>query len=178
MIVAQNRLPLCHLYEWQDDVTAERFDFPLVLGGHDHHPVDRVINGTRMLKPGQDAHVATVIDIRWPDGGAGTEPVITANHLKTVHWPREPALQEIVTESYSVLDHLRQTQLAAVPPAFRPFVSTPVREARVSVATYLCTAIRDALALFAEEPGVRQRRHYFGPFRTSFPALSHLTRAG
>ena len=45
-------LPLCHLYEWQDNVTASRFDFPVILSGHDHHEVDRVINGTRLLKPG------------------------------------------------------------------------------------------------------------------------------
>ncbi len=30
-------LPLCHLYEAQDEVTCRQFDFPVVLSGHDHH---------------------------------------------------------------------------------------------------------------------------------------------
>ena len=70
----------------------------------------------------------------------------TKPHTQNTHTQTPPT-------AYSVLDHLRQTQLAAVPPALRPFVSTPVRAARVSVATFLCTAMRNALALFAEEPG-------------------------
>jgi 5''-nucleotidase/2'',3''-cyclic phosphodiesterase and related esterases len=48
-------LPLCHLYEPEDNVTAQRFDFPVILSGHDHHRVDRVANGSRLLQPGQDA---------------------------------------------------------------------------------------------------------------------------
>ena len=40
-------LPLCHLYELQDERTCNEFDFPVILSGHDHHRVDRVINGTR-----------------------------------------------------------------------------------------------------------------------------------
>ena len=36
-------LPLCHLYEFQDEKTCEMFDFPVVLSGHDHHKVDRSV---------------------------------------------------------------------------------------------------------------------------------------
>ena len=52
-------LPLCHLYEFQvltsivstyccppfdqDERTCRDFDFPVVLSGHDHHKVDRVV---------------------------------------------------------------------------------------------------------------------------------------
>ena len=47
-------LPLCHLYEDQDEKTARAFDFPLILSGHDHHIVDRMVEGTRIIKPGMD----------------------------------------------------------------------------------------------------------------------------
>ena len=30
-------LPLCHLYEPQDERTAREFDFPQILSGHGHH---------------------------------------------------------------------------------------------------------------------------------------------
>ncbi len=42
-------LPLCHLYEFQDERTCREFDFPIILSGHDHHRVDRVVNGTRLV---------------------------------------------------------------------------------------------------------------------------------
>ena len=42
-------LPLCHLYEHQDERTCNEFDFPVILSGHDHHRVDRVVNGTRQV---------------------------------------------------------------------------------------------------------------------------------
>ena len=54
-------LPLCHLYEIQDERTCREFDFPVIMSGHDHHRVDRVIEGTRLLKPGMDAHYAIVM---------------------------------------------------------------------------------------------------------------------
>jgi 2',3'-cyclic-nucleotide 2'-phosphodiesterase (5'-nucleotidase family) len=43
-------VPLCHLYVPQDYKTCEEFDFPFVLSGHDHHCVDEVHCGTRILK--------------------------------------------------------------------------------------------------------------------------------
>ena len=43
-------VPLCHLYVPQDHRTCEELDFPLVLSGHDHHCVDEVHCGTRLLK--------------------------------------------------------------------------------------------------------------------------------
>ena len=32
-------LPLCHLYEFQDERTCAELDVPVVLSGHDHHRV-------------------------------------------------------------------------------------------------------------------------------------------
>ena len=34
-------LPLCHLYEFQDNTTAERFDFPVILSGCVNYPRSR-----------------------------------------------------------------------------------------------------------------------------------------
>ena len=69
-------LPLCHLYEYQDEKTCNEFDFPIILSGHDHHCVDRTINGTRLLKPGLDANKAVVLDLSWPSGDADVTPHI------------------------------------------------------------------------------------------------------
>merc|ERR1712190_454875 len=42
-------LPLCHLYEPQDEHTARLFNFPVILSGHDHHIVDKIVSGTNTL---------------------------------------------------------------------------------------------------------------------------------
>ena len=70
-------VPLCHLYESQDEITCRKFDFPVILSGHDHHIVDRFVDGTRVLKPGSDAHHAIMLDIIW-DSDNDTQPRIEA----------------------------------------------------------------------------------------------------
>jgi len=139
-------LPLCHLYEPQDERTAREFDFPVVLSGHDHHRVDRVVNGTRILKPGSDAHFAVVLDITW-DTAECTKPHIQAETVRVADWPADSQLQELVTNAYSVLERLRQTQLTVVSQEFRPLSSEGARSRRTTCATFLCSAIRDSLNL-------------------------------
>ena len=69
-------LPLCHLYEHQDEKKCNEFDFPVVLSSHDHHCVDRVINGTRLLKPGLVANEAVVLDLSCSSADATNVPKI------------------------------------------------------------------------------------------------------
>ncbi|KAI2503075.1 hypothetical protein MHU86_11346 [Fragilaria crotonensis] len=155
-------LPICHLYEIQDERTAAEFDFPLILGGHDHHPVDRIINGTRVLKPGADAHFARVIDITWNDRHQ-LQPSITSELLAVNDYAPNLQLQLMAEDAYRVLDPLRQTQLGVVPEVFRPLSSKGARSNRVSVATFLGIIIRDALqvdAFVAKGGNIRGSRNY------------------
>jgi len=64
------------LYEPQDEKTCRDFDFPVVLSGHDHHVVDRLVEGTRLLKPGQDGIKAVILDLSWPTASSNRTPVI------------------------------------------------------------------------------------------------------
>jgi len=139
-------LPLCHLYEPQDDKTAREFDFPVVLSGHDHHRVDRVCKGTRILKPGADAHYAVVLDMTW-DSAEDTHPCIEAETVRVADWQPHKPLQLLVQKAYKELDHLRQTQVTVVPRTFRPLSSSNARGERKTCATFLCSEIRDALNL-------------------------------
>merc|ERR1719265_375540 len=97
-------IPLCHLYEPQDERTCKEFDFPLILSGHDHHVVDRTIENTRLLKPGQDGHKAWVVDVVWPSSSWGKRPVVKAELLTVKDWPADPELQKVSEKAYSVLD--------------------------------------------------------------------------
>jgi hypothetical protein len=136
-------VPLCHLYENQDNVTCERFDIPVVLSGHDHHCVDRVHQGTRLLKAGQNAKCAVILDLIWH--GAGTErPLIEARTVTVDAWAPDPALQQAMRSATRVMDHLEHTQLGRIPDRFRPLESAH-RDRRCSMGDFLCTTIKEAL---------------------------------
>lgn len=139
-------VPLCHLYEPQDEITCREFDFPLVLSGHDHHVVNRVIEGTLLIKPGQDGIHAFVVDITWQSATTPrAEPEISAVLLKASDWPPDEKLAQLARKAYCVLAPLKQTQLAFVPKAYRPLTSFGTRDRRVSMATYLLSRTRDAI---------------------------------
>lgn len=147
-------VPLCHLYEPQDERTCREFDFPLILSGHDHHVVDKTVEGTRLLKPGLDGHKAWLIDITWRSGYGDCKPEIQAELLTVKNWPADPELVKLANKAYSVLDPLRRTQLAKIPSTYRPLTSFNARGCRVSMGTYLLSRIRDALNMYDPLGGV------------------------
>ena len=104
-------VPLCHLYEPQDEKTCRDFDFPVVLSGHDHHVVDRLVSGTRLLKPGQDGIKAVILDLSWPNASSSQTPVIEYEIVNVADWPADEALKKVAEDSYKVLDPLRRTEL-------------------------------------------------------------------
>lgn len=138
-------LPLCHLYENQDEITCRNFDFPVILSGHDHHIVDRVVDGTRILKPGSDAHHAVMLDIIWDTHDSA--PRIEVELLKVADFVADATLAKTVKEVYSTLDHLRYTHVVKVPASFQPLSSMNSRGCCTSAARFICSEIRCALNL-------------------------------
>ena len=140
-------VPLCHLYEFQDERTCREFDFPVVLSGHDHHRVDRVVDGSRLLKPGMDAHYAVVLDFVWDSADSAATPSISVETVKVSDYEPDSELAEEVKRAYAILDPLAKTELTTVPERFRPLTSLGPRERRVNMATWLCGQMREALNL-------------------------------
>ena len=130
-------VPLCHLYEPQDEKTCREFNFPVVISGHDHHTVDRMIEGSRLIKAGSDGHKAAIIDITWATSDT-KDPTVNVQLVTVADWPPDQELQKEVHECLSVLDALRNTQLAVIPKEFRPLDSMGVRGAVKTAATFLC----------------------------------------
>jgi hypothetical protein len=157
-------LPLCHLYEAQDERTAAEFNFPLVLGGHDHHVVNRVMNGTLVLKPGSDAHFANIVDIRWNTARGDDSPVIKHHLVRVADYPPDENVKDHVKKAYSVLEPLHYTQLDFIPAKYRPLSSLGARAKRVTVATYLggeiCAALPKCDAFIAKGGNIRGGRDY------------------
>jgi hypothetical protein len=147
-------LPLQHTYVPDDHKTCREFNFPVLLSGHDHHRVDEVVEGTRLLKPGMDAIYATVLEMTWSNAQADKEPKIRATFVKTSDWEPEPVLDEENARAYDALAPLRNTELARVPPSFEPLSSVNSRGCVCTMGQYICTLLRSSL-----NASRRQRQH-------------------
>lgn len=139
-------LPLQHLYVPQDHKTCKEFDFPVILSGHDHHRVDEVVDGTRLLKPGLDAVYATVLEMIWDDASQeNSKPKIKARFVKCSDWEADPELEEINLRAYDALAPLRDTELASVPPSFEPLSSADARGRVCSMGRFICSLLKSSL---------------------------------
>ena len=130
-------LPLEHLYVPDDLRTCRDFDFDVVLSGHDHHRVDEVVQGTRLLKPGMNAVYATVLEIGFPDQHSH-KATIKARFVECGNWEPDPVMQEVNERAYDSLLPMRNTELARVPPTFEPLSSSGSRES-VCTMGVVCT---------------------------------------
>ena len=94
-------LPLCHLYEFQDERTCAELDVPVVLSGHDHHRVDRMVEGTRLLKPGMDAHAAVILDLIWDTAESDNTPTVEAAIIPVADYEADIELEREMKRAYS-----------------------------------------------------------------------------
>jgi 2',3'-cyclic-nucleotide 2'-phosphodiesterase (5'-nucleotidase family) len=141
-------IPLQHTYVPDDHRTCREFDFPVVLSGHDHHRVDEIVQGTRLLKPGLDAIYATILELSWLDGTSPKKlPEVSATFVRCSDWQPDPVLEEENERAYNALTPLRNTELARVPPAFEPLSSTNSRGKVTSMGCFICSLLRSALTV-------------------------------
>jgi 2',3'-cyclic-nucleotide 2'-phosphodiesterase (5'-nucleotidase family) len=139
-------IPLQHLYVPDDHITCKNFDFPVILSGHDHHRVDQVVEGTRLLKPGMDAIYTTVLEMVWTDKNIeGNKPKIKANFVKTSDWEPDPILEAENERAYDVLEPLRNTELASVPENFQPLSSVNSRGTVTTMGQYICSLLKTSM---------------------------------
>jgi len=143
-------LPICHFYEAQDERTAREFhSFPLILGGHDHHIVERRLLGhenstTLLLKPGSDAHFANIVELHWQNSSSPRTPEISYRMVDVRQYEPDPTIQQLEREAYRVLDPLKETQLGVIPAVFHPLSSRGSRSEHSSMASYLGSVLRAA----------------------------------
>jgi hypothetical protein len=137
-------VPLQHLYVPDDHKTCRDFDFPVILSGHDHHRVDEVVEGTRLIKPGMNAASATVLEISWPTADV-TKPLIRSRFVRCADWKPDPVDEELNERAYDALVPLKNTELSRVPPTFEPLTSANSRGSVCTMGRYICSLIRSAM---------------------------------
>eukprot|EP00977_Amphora_coffeiformis_P029654 scaffold42138_cov229-Amphora_coffeaeformis.AAC.1 len=144
-------IPIEHLYVPENKRTCERFDFPVILSGHDHHRVDFVHEGTRVIKPGMDGVYATVLEITWDNADTPSQtPKIKSTFVKVDQYPPCPALKLQCEAAYKVLDPLRNSELAGVPPQFQPLSSKAARAEVCTMGRLICSMLKSSLEMTRE----------------------------
>ena len=147
-------LPLQHLYVPDDHKTCRDFDFPVILSGHDHHKVDEVVHGTRLLKPGMNAVYATILELCWPHKDADSKPIVRSRFVRCADWEPDPLLLEKCERAYDALIPLKNTELAEIPSRFQPVTSNNSRGSVCTMGKYICTVLKSSLNVSR-----RQRQH-------------------
>jgi hypothetical protein len=106
--------------------------------------VDEVVDGTRLLKPGMNGVYATVLEISWRDASV-VQPEINARFVKCDHWKPDPVMQEANERAYEVLQPMRNTELARVPPSFEPLSSNGSRERVCTMGKFICSLLKSSM---------------------------------
>jgi 2',3'-cyclic-nucleotide 2'-phosphodiesterase (5'-nucleotidase family) len=139
-------IPLEHLYVPENHKTCNEFDFPLILSGHDHHRIDEVVNGTRLIKPGMDGIHATVLELIWDTTApAGSIPKIRSSFVEVGKWEADPELKKKTDAAYEVLAPLRNTELVGVLASFQPLSSRNSRGEVCTMGRLICSMLKTSL---------------------------------
>lgn len=136
-------IPLEHLYIPENKKTCEEFDFPVILSGHDHHRIDTVINGTRLIKPGMDGEHCTVLEVVFKKGDA--KPKIRSTFVDVTKWTPNVELKVQTDRAYDVLLPLRNTELAGILPQYEPLSSKDARSSVCTMGKLVCSLLKSAL---------------------------------
>jgi hypothetical protein len=141
-------------YVPENEKTCSLFpgEFPLILSGHDHHRIDTMINGTRLIKPGMDGVFASVIEIVWDDVSS-PKPKIRNTFVETAQrFLPCPDLKVKTDAAYDVLAPLRNTMLAQILPTFRPLSSKNARGSTTTMGQLICSMLKQSLLQTQDQP--------------------------
>jgi 2',3'-cyclic-nucleotide 2'-phosphodiesterase (5'-nucleotidase family) len=148
----------------------------LVLGGHEHTPLDETLDGIRVLKAGQEATHAHVIDAEWPDGASTGGPRLAVRLEPVAGHAEDPAVRALVEHHLAPVRALATATLLEIAPG-ATLSSIGARARQTSVGELVCSRIRDALAAEAcifNAGGIRASRAYrdrftFGDLEAEVP---------
>ena len=84
-------------------------------------------------------------DLIWESSDSEATPKIEVETVEVKDYDADATLTEEVDRAYSILEPLLKTDLTIIPKKYSPLSSRGVREQRSTMATYLCSAIKQAL---------------------------------
>jgi len=156
-------IPLTHQDKKEDIVLAESDFFPCIIGGHDHDEVNEVHGrrGCPVIKAGQDAVCAAIVDITWSENPFAPPQVKATLEPCSKYEPDADLVHKIDKISRPV----RELETAIIYELAEGEVlsSIGVRYHEASMAQLVATALRDVLhcdAAVINSGAVRGNRDY------------------
>jgi len=153
-------VPMTHQNSQDDEVLAPRgreLRVPLILGGHDHSEIctaPLTPGHAALVKAGMDAVKVGVTDLTW-DSPDTEWPKVQPNLLTTLDFLADPSMEEVVNKhmakiwAMDLMVACRKPDMEAfVPPGTQlPLSSLDTRTGESSMATFLCTALAEAMSV-------------------------------
>ncbi|HNN94978.1 MAG TPA: 5'-nucleotidase C-terminal domain-containing protein [Pseudomonadota bacterium] len=143
---------------------------PLLIGGHEHRVYLEQVAGIQLIKAGNDAEHAAVVDLEWPaqapDAGLPDAPTVRLRLLDTKDYPEDAGLRARVSARMQAVRELEAATLLLLPPG-EVLSSVGTRYQQTSMSTLLSSRIRDAESAegcLLNGGGVRGNREYRGRF--------------
>eukprot|EP00928_Gymnodinium_smaydae_P035247 TRINITY_DN24830_c0_g1_i1.p1 TRINITY_DN24830_c0_g1~~TRINITY_DN24830_c0_g1_i1.p1 ORF type:complete len:663 (-),score=124.73 TRINITY_DN24830_c0_g1_i1:276-2264(-) len=154
-------VPMTHQNSPEDFELSRRsreLRVPAILGGHDHLEVCEVCDVSEcadacpLVKAGMDAVKVGVVDLTWDDATVDW-PQVDARLLTTLDFAPDAEVQKVVDRHMAkvwALDHMVACYKAdmlelAAPGTVLPLSSVGTRRGESSMATVLCSGIRNAM---------------------------------
>eukprot|EP01125_Pyxidicula_operculata_P002039 TRINITY_DN12000_c0_g1_i1.p1 TRINITY_DN12000_c0_g1~~TRINITY_DN12000_c0_g1_i1.p1 ORF type:complete len:567 (+),score=99.36 TRINITY_DN12000_c0_g1_i1:213-1703(+) len=160
-------VPLTHQELAADRSLARSGEFPIILGGHEHdtfyewHNYHLKDKRSLIIKAGQDAHYAAVIDIVWEDATSKIPTVTYEVHSLKQYAPDEHVTQ-VVKRNYGILYAMEKSVIYTYPGP-NLLSSREVRLHETTMGTLLCTACKTSLgcdAVFLNGGTIRGNKDY------------------
>ncbi len=161
-------IPLTH-QSIERDLTLARShgaqQIPVILGGHEHEPHVEQVGNTWVVKTGQDAVYAAVVELTWPPEAPldGHDAPVVSVHLEPMReWADDPALRVRADHHMAAVKALECEVLLRFD-SDRPLTSVGTRVRQTSVGAMLATKVREVLGVdvcFINGGGIRGNREY------------------
>jgi 2',3'-cyclic-nucleotide 2'-phosphodiesterase (5'-nucleotidase family) len=138
--------------------------FPVIIGGHEHVVLVELVEKTSIVKAGQDAAHAAIVELTWePGAGAGT-PAVSVRVDAVDKYPEDADLRARVEAHMAKVHALEGAALLALPPG-QHLSSIGTRAGQTTMGTLVCSRLRDAVCADAcvfNGGGIRGSREYTG----------------
>jgi 2',3'-cyclic-nucleotide 2'-phosphodiesterase (5'-nucleotidase family) len=135
--------------------------FPVILGGHEHVAIVERVEDTWIVKAGQDASHAAVVDIAWEPGHM---PSVSVRLDAVAEYPEDAELRARVDAHMAKVHALEGVTLLSLRPDQR-LSSVGMRARQTTLGTLVCSRLRDAIgadACLFNAGGIRASREYVG----------------
>lgn len=170
-------IPVTHQDMPEDRELAETGLFPVIVAGHDHDLMHEVVNGCPIVKAGQDAHHAAIVDIVWSSGmQPGARPLVKVEMKAVADYEPHTELAAQVERICTPVRELESAMLYELQPE-EILTSVNAKFHDVSMGRKLASAIRDCLdcdAAVINSGAVRGNKEYsdcisFGDLKKECP---------